>query len=695
MRIPSGTTNRYIYFVAVDSTDLKTRETGLSGFTVYRSRNGAAAAAMSSPTVNETDSSNMPGVYELLCDEDTTLGAGNDAEEMVFHITKTGMAPVTRTIELYRPETTEGSTLAVADVASVLADTNELQGDWANGGRLDLIVDGILADTAVIGAAGAGLSAVPWNSAWDAEVQSECTDALNAYDPPTKTEMDSAFSTTNGKIDTVDDFLDTEVAAILADTNELQGDWANGGRLDLLIDSIISKVDVVDGICDSILVDTAEIGAAGAGLTAVPWNSSWDSEVQSECADALTAYDPPTKTEMDSAFSTTNGKIDVVDSIVDSILVDTAEIGSAGAGLTGIPWNSSWDAEVQSECNDALVALHLDHLLSVDYDPASKPGTATALLNELVENDSGVSRFTSNALEQGPSGSGGGGDATEAKQDQIIAAVITNAAGTDVAADIIAIKAETATIVADTNELQTDNVPGLISALNDPTAAAISDAVWDEATSGHTSAGTYGKAVGDGITSWVTATGFSTHTAANVRTEMDSNSTQLAAIVADTNELQTDDYPASFTTINTKLDTIDNFLDTEVAAILADTNELQGDWANGGRLDLLVDSAITKLDTLIADSPNNPVKNAELAGFTFLMVDSSDHITGKTGATVTATRSLDGAAFASCANSVAEVSSGVYKITLAASDMNGDSVTLKFTASGCDTRFITILTQPT
>ena len=398
---------------------------------------------------------------------------------------------------------------------------------------------------------------------------------------------------------------------------------------------------------------------------------------------------------MDSAFSTTNGKIDVVDSIVDSILVDTAEIGSAGAGLTGIPWNSSWDAEVQSECNDALVALHLDHLLSVDYDPASKPGTATALLNELVENDSGVSRFTSNALEQGPSGSGGGGDATEAKQDQIIAAVITNAAGTDVAADIIAIKAETATIVADTNELQTDNVPGLISALNDPTAAAISDAVWDEATSGHTSAGTYGKAVGDGITSWVTATGFSTHTAANVRTEMDSNSTQLAAIVADTNELQTDDYPASFTTINTKLDTIDNFLDTEVAAILADTNELQGDWANGGRLDLLVDSAITKLDTLIADSPNNPVKNAELAGFTFLMVDSSDHITGKPGATVTATRSLDGAAFASCANSVAEVSSGVYKITLAASDMNGDSVTLKFTASGCDTRFIPILTQPT
>ena len=56
-------------------------------------------------------------------------------------------------------------------------------------------MDGILADTAVIGSAGAGLTAVPWNAAWDAEVQSECTDALNAYDPPTKAEMDATWTT--------------------------------------------------------------------------------------------------------------------------------------------------------------------------------------------------------------------------------------------------------------------------------------------------------------------------------------------------------------------------------------------------------------------------------------------------------------------------------------------------------------------
>jgi len=113
MRIPSGTTDQYVYFVAVDATDFTTRETGLSSFTVYRSRNGAAAAAMTTPTINETDATNMPGVYELLLDEDTTIAAGNDSEELALHITHAGMAPVTRTIELYRPKITEGNTLDV------------------------------------------------------------------------------------------------------------------------------------------------------------------------------------------------------------------------------------------------------------------------------------------------------------------------------------------------------------------------------------------------------------------------------------------------------------------------------------------------------------------------------------------------------------------------------------------------------
>lgn len=85
-------------------------------------------------------------------------------------------------------------------------------------------------------------------------------------------------------------------------------------------------------------------------------------------------------------------------------------------------------------------------------------------------------------------------------------------------------------------------------------------------------------------------------------------------------------------------------------------------------------------------------KNAAVNGFTFLLVDSSDY--PKTGATVTATRSIDGAAFAACANSVSEIGSGVYKINLAAGDLNGNVIMFLFSASGAKNRYVTIVTQP-
>lgn len=85
-----------------------------------------------------------------------------------------------------------------------------------------------------------------------------------------------------------------------------------------------------------------------------------------------------------------------------------ARIGAAGASLTGLGgMSAAMKAEIESEANDALVAIHLDHVFAVDYDPAAAPGVATALFNELIENDGGVSRYTVNALENAPSGGGG------------------------------------------------------------------------------------------------------------------------------------------------------------------------------------------------------------------------------------------------------------------------------------------------
>jgi hypothetical protein len=61
-------------------------------------------------------------------------------------------------------------------------------------------------------------------------------------------------------------------------------------------------------------------------------------------------------------------------------------------------------ADVNAEVDTALADIHLDHLLAADYDPATKPGVATALLNEIIGSDAGVSQFTANALELAPTG---------------------------------------------------------------------------------------------------------------------------------------------------------------------------------------------------------------------------------------------------------------------------------------------------
>lgn len=131
-----------------------------------------------------------------------------------------------------------------------------------------------------------------------------------------------------------------------------------------------------------------------------------------------------------------SGAFDAVWSVTTRILTAGTNIVLAkGTGVTG--FNDLSAAQVNAEADAAIETYHLDHLLAATYDPASKPGAADALLNELVENDGGVARYTANALEQAPTG----GSA--------------------------------------------------------PTVGEIAGAVWDEATSGHTTSGTFGKLVAD------------------------------------------------------------------------------------------------------------------------------------------------------------------------------------------------------
>ena len=92
---------------------------------------------------------------------------------------------------------------------------------------------------------------------------------------------------------------------------------------------------------------------------------------------------------------------------------------------------------------------------------------------------------------------------------------------------------------------------------------------------------------------------------------------------------------------------------------------------------------------------NTVRKNTALNAWMFKMVDATDKYTAETGVTVTATRSLDGAAFGACANSAVEVSNGWYKIDLAAADLNANIVVLRFTAAGCAPYEAVLVTNPT
>ncbi len=122
MRLKQGDTSRVIYFVAVDSVDLNTRETSLTSGAVWYSIDGGAKTDMTSPTITHVNN----GVFKLAIDEGlmVTIPAGVDSVELAVEITADEMATVTRTIEVYREKITAGKTALIGSDSKVLISTN-------------------------------------------------------------------------------------------------------------------------------------------------------------------------------------------------------------------------------------------------------------------------------------------------------------------------------------------------------------------------------------------------------------------------------------------------------------------------------------------------------------------------------------------------------------------------------------------
>lgn len=178
------------------------------------------------------------------------------------------------------------------------------------GASVSADIAAIEAQTDDIGTAGAGLTAVPWNSAWDAEVQSEVADALAVYDPPTKAELDAAVANVS-----VDEIQATALADLFnTDSGTTYASAVAGSPVKEIADnaggSSLTVADIADAVWDEATTGHTTSGTFGEQV----------------------------KTDIDAILvdtgTTLDGKLDTIDGVVDAILVDTAEIGAAGAGLT-------------------------------------------------------------------------------------------------------------------------------------------------------------------------------------------------------------------------------------------------------------------------------------------------------------------------------------------------------------------------
>jgi len=137
-------------------------------------------------------------------------------------------------------------------------------------------------------------------------------------------------------------------------------------------------------------------------------------------------------------------------------------------------------------------------------------------------------------------------------------------AGASLQADIAAVKAETALIVADTDELQTDDYPTSIAAIKAETALIVADTNELQADDYPTSIAAIKAETALIVedTAVIGALGAGL-TALSTQASVDAIKTETALIVADTNELQTDDYVTSIAAVK-----------SDTAAILIDTAEI-------------------------------------------------------------------------------------------------------------------------
>lgn len=173
------------------------------------------------------------------------------------------------------------------------------------------------------------------------------------------------------------------------------------------------------GKCYNIRITATVGGVAGATIRSFQMEAEVDANVVSGAVPSVTGA----VGSVTGAVGSVTGAVgsvtgNVGGNVVGTVASVTGAVGSVTGAVGSVTGNVGGNvtgtvgalaaqakADVNAEVDTALADIHLDHLLAADYDPAAKPGVATALLNELIGSDAGVSQFTANALELAPGAS--------------------------------------------------------------------------------------------------------------------------------------------------------------------------------------------------------------------------------------------------------------------------------------------------
>lgn len=503
---------RRVYFHLVDATDGITPETGEAGGQPQISTNGGAWTDTGIGTLTAIGN----GRYYADLTQ-TAVATAGDRIETRYKSAATAESPGD-SIHVVAFDPHDADDLGLTNLTGHTPQTGDSFARLgapagasiaADIGTVDTVVDAMKVNTDMIGTNGDGLVAIPWNANWDAEVQSEVDDALvaqgldhllNAAVSGVDITDDSIFAKLVSKSATADwDSYNNTTDSLEAIADSTGGD-ATAANQTTIIDHLTdikgaswTTTDTLEAIRDrgdaawitatgfstfDASSDTVDVGSIGGEsvspttqsggdgtntliLSANEPNDSlaWQSgdEIRFHASGEIgvvSAWDKDTQQvtfspALDQTLSTAGGLVyslyrsadaggggDATEANQTTIIDHLTDIKGAtwtttdsleairdrgdAAWTTATGFSTLTAAQVNTEVDTALADIHLDHLLAVDYDPASPPGIATALFNELIESDAGVSRFTANALEQAPTGGGGGGDATLANQTTII-----------------------------------------------------------------------------------------------------------------------------------------------------------------------------------------------------------------------------------------------------------------------------------